>query len=137
LSDGVRRRRHHDGDGSGRFLRSERGPIPCGHDQVNLETNQLRCELRQAPWFILSKAVLDSKILSLDPAKFPQLLAERLQQSCDTRSVAWVEEADAKDFPCLLRVNGTAERKEQGAKSNDRDFFLHVSVCSIHLSIDI
>ena len=31
-----------------------------------------------------------------------------------------------EDFPCLLRAGGQAKRKEHSAKSQDRDFFLHV-----------
>ena len=36
-----------------------------------------------------------------------------------------------KTLPCLLRLIGTAKRKEHSAKSEDCDFFLHVFILTI------
>ena len=74
------------------------------------------------------------------PSIHPSLLSSCRNAStrtAHTRSSACIQETDAEDFPCLLRVGGRAKRKEHGAKSKDRDFFLHVffSVL-IHLSLD-
>ena len=42
-----------------------------------------------------------------------------------------------KIFPVCCASDGKAKRKEHGAKSKDRDFFLHVFFSgSIHLSLD-
>src|SRR5215813_14560154 len=54
---GVRSARHYDGRASSCFLRRRRGRIPCGHDQINLETNQVGSELRQVIPFSFSKPV--------------------------------------------------------------------------------
>ena len=48
---------------------------------------------------LLGKPVLDGDILSLDPAKLPQLLPERLHENRATRSSACIQETDAEDFP--------------------------------------
>ena len=92
------------------------------HDQINLKTNQVRRKLRQAFRLLLGKPILDGDILSLNPAKLAQLLPERLHENRATRSSACIQETDAEDFPCLLRVDGTAKRKEHGAKSEGEDF---------------
>ena len=63
--------------------------------------------------FCLRKSVLDGDILSLDPAKLAQLLPERLQEDRATGSSAIIQETYAGDFPCLLRLDGNAKRKEQ------------------------
>jgi hypothetical protein len=57
-------------------------------------------------------------------------LPKRVQEDRDARSSAIIQKPDAGDFPCLLRRDGTAKRKEHGAKSKDRDFFIHVFLFS-------
>jgi hypothetical protein len=42
-------------------------------------------------------------------------LPERVHEDRATGSSALIEETYAEDFPRLLRVGGTAERKERGA----------------------
>ena len=51
--------------------------VPRCHNQINLETNQVRRKLRQALRLLLGKSVLDGDILSLNPPKLAQLLPER------------------------------------------------------------
>ena len=46
-----------------------------------------------------------------------QLLPERLQEDRATGSSALIQETYAGDFPGLLRLGGTAKRKEHSAKS--------------------
>ena len=42
-----------------------------------------------------------------------------------------------KIFPGLLRLGGTAKRKEHSPKSKDREFFLHLFLSvSTHSSLD-
>ena len=94
------------------LLAANAGRVPCGHDQINLKTNQVRRKLRQPLSLLLCKSVLDGDILSLNPSKLAQLLPERLQEDRDTRSSAIIQETYAEDFPCLLRVGGS---KAQGA----------------------
>ena len=72
---------------------------------------------------MLGKSVLDGDILSLNPAKLAQLLPERLHEDRATGSSAFIQETDAEDFPCLLRVGGRrSSAEEQCAKRKDRDF---------------
>jgi hypothetical protein len=75
---------------------------------------------------LLGKPVLDDKIFSLNPTKLAQLLPERLHEARATGSSAWIQETDAEDFPCLLRVGGEAKSKEKKAGNKADDFFLHV-----------
>jgi hypothetical protein len=65
---------------------------------------------------LLGKPVLDGNIPSLNPSKLAQLLPERLQEDRDTGSRTIIQESYAEDFPCLLRLDGTAKRKEHGAQ---------------------
>jgi len=67
---------------------------------------------------LLGKSILDGNILSLDPSELAQLLSERLQEPCDTRSSAWIQKTDAEDFPGLLRVG---HRPTQGKCENEGD----------------
>jgi hypothetical protein len=47
---------------------------PRGNDHVNLEANQLRCQMGQFVEIQLCKPSLDRDILTLDVAKLPQTL---------------------------------------------------------------
>ena len=118
------------------FFAANAAGVPCDHDQINLKTNQVRRKLRQALMLLLGKPVLDGDIFSLNPAKLAQLLPERVHEDRATGSSACIQETYAEDFPCLLRVGGTAKRKEHGAKSKDGDFFLHVFFSADLLTID-
>ena len=81
------------------FFAANAARVRCGHDQINLKTNQVRRKLRQALTLLLGKPVLDGEILSLNPAKLAQLLPERLQEDRATRSSACIQETYAEDFP--------------------------------------
>src|SRR5262245_19197873 len=71
---------------------------------------------------LLCKSVLDGNILSLNPSKLEQFLAERVQEDRDTRSSAWIQETYAEDFPRLLRLGRKAKCQEQSAKSKAKYF---------------
>ena len=119
------------------FFAANAGWLSCDHDQINLKTNQVRRKLRQALILLLGKPVLDGDIFSLNPSKLAQLLPERLHEDRATGSSACIQETYAEDFPCLLRVGGSAKRQKHSAKSKDRDFFLHVFCpVSIHSSLN-
>ena len=99
------------------FFAANADGVRCDHDQINLKTNQVRRKLRQALRLLLGKSVLDGDILSLNPSKLAQLLPERLHEDRATRSSACIQETDAEDFPCLLRVERmTLSAREDGAK---------------------
>jgi hypothetical protein len=72
---------------------------------------------------LLGKPIIDGDILSLNPSKLAQLLPKRVQEDCDTRSGAIIQETDAEDFSLLLRLSGRAKRKEHGAKQNTKKTF--------------
>jgi len=81
--------------------------------------NQVRRKLGQAVWaFVFGKPVLHGKILSLDPSKLAEFLSQRFPKDGTTGSSARIQDADAKDFSCLLRLDGTTKRKKHGAKSD-------------------
>jgi hypothetical protein len=86
---------------------------------INLKTNQIRRKLCQALSLLLCKSVLDGDILSLDPAKFGQLLPECVYQDRSARSSALIEETYAKNFPCLLRVDHSPTEGEYESDSKD------------------
>ena len=98
------------------FFAASVGPSPVVHDQINTETNQLRRKLTHAIILLLGKSIFNADIFPLNPAKLPQLLPEHVHVDRATRSIAWIQETDAKDFVFLLRVDGTAKHKEQSTQ---------------------
>ena len=71
---------------------------------------------------LLCKPVLDGDIFSLNPSKLAQLLPERLHENRATRSSACIQETDAEDFPCLLRLGGTSKAQRAWRKVRTRRF---------------
>ena len=98
------------------FLAANADCRRCGHDQINLKTNQVRRKLRKALRLLLGKSVLDGDILSLNPSKLAQLLPERVHEDGATRSSAIIQETYAEDFPCLLRVCHDGNSKQHHYK---------------------
>ena len=107
------------------FFAANAGCRPCDHDQINLETNQVRRKLRQALILLLCKPVLDGDILSLNPSKLAQLLSKRLHEDRATGSSAWIQETYAEDFPCLLRV-GKRNSKNKELPADQRVILLFI-----------
>jgi hypothetical protein len=62
---------------------------------------------------LLGKSILNGDILSLNPPKLAQLLAERLQKSCHTRSSASIQKTYAEDFSRLLRACPRPDQRER------------------------
>ena len=86
-------------------LLAAEGWCRCGHNQINLTPNQLRSKFGYPFKFLLGKPILDRNIFPLNPAKLAQLLSERIDEDRPSRSSATIQEPDAKDFSCLLRVS--------------------------------
>src|SRR5262245_10806657 len=97
------------------------------HNQTTRKTNQARRKLRYALRLLHCKPILAGDILSVDPAELAQLLPECVHHDRHTGRRAWVQETDAENFPCLLRVSGNTKRKEHGAKRESRNSLLHFS----------
>ena len=99
-----------------------RAGVPCNHDQINIETNQVRRKLRE-------RSALALQIGTRWRYYFPQsiqacqLLPKRFHEDRDTRSSAIIQETYAGDFACLLRVDGRAKRKEHSARARTMILF--------------
>ena len=107
----------------------------CGHNEINLKTNQLRRKLGQTLRLLLRKPVLDGDILSLDPSKLAQLLPERLHEDRATGSSAWIQETYAENFPWLLRLGGRDKEQQRAvANSKGNEFSSSFFFASLFLS---
>ncbi len=73
----------------------------------------------------LGESVLDGEILSLDPAKLAQLVQERLHEARHTSSSASIQETDAEDFPCLLRLGERSGSQKKACQSPDGGSSVH------------
>src|SRR5262249_17410823 len=83
---------------------------------------------------LLCKSVFDGDVLSLDPAKFVQLLPERFHEDRHAGSSAIIEETYAEDFRWLLRLGGKTKWKRKSEESKARNFSIHhVSSRLLHL----
>ena len=67
-------------------------------------------ELRKALAYLICKAELERDIFSLNPPKLTQLLPERSQKAPSAGRGTSFQETYAEDFPCLLRMDGSAKR---------------------------
>ena len=106
--------------------------VSCGHDQINLKTNQVRCKLRQALMPLLGKPVLDGDILSLNPSKLAQLLPERLQEDGDTGSSASIQETYAEDFAGCCASADTQSAKSMAQSVSTVSFLVMFFCRSFH-----
>jgi hypothetical protein len=61
---------------------------------------------------LLGKPILDGDVFSFNPSKLAQLLPKRLQADRTTGSSAIIQEPDAEDFPCLLRLGYHSNSKQ-------------------------
>src|SRR5262249_60385188 len=103
------------------------------NDEIDFETNQIRCKFRQklnTP--VLVKPEGNGDILPLNPAKLVQLLPERVHEHRHPRSSACIEEPYAEDFPCLLRVgHGCAQSECESEDDKPHQF----SICDFRFPI--
>jgi len=72
----------------------------------------IRGKLRQTLRLLVGKPVLDSYILSLNPAKLAQFLPERSHEGRDTGSNAYIKKTYTEDFSRLLRVDQTSDQQD-------------------------
>src|SRR5262249_26566497 len=64
-ADYIADRCHHDGNCSGRISRSERGGCASGHDDIDIETHQLRRQCREAFGAAIGRSILNDKASTL------------------------------------------------------------------------
>jgi putative heme degradation protein len=76
---------------------------------------------------LLGKPILDGDVLPFNPSEFAQLLAESLHEDRATRSDAWIQVTDAKNFSRLLRRHGRAKRKEHRANREESQYGIFAS----------
>ncbi len=70
--------RHNDRDCPGSFFGSQRSGTSGSDDDINLETDEIGCEVREAITTTLRIAVLDGDVLALDPSEVAEPLTECL-----------------------------------------------------------
>ena len=102
------------------FFAANAGGVPEATIRSTLRRTRSAASSGRRSGLLLGKPVLDGDIFSLNPSKLAQLLPERVHEDRATGSSACIQETDAEDFSCLLRVGKrNAKHKEHGAKSND------------------
>src|SRR5262245_28377409 len=85
----------------------------------------------------LNVAILNQDVFPLDITEISQPLPESLDIGPRIGRVAGRRHvSDPWYFPRLLGLGGQAKRKKDGTESKERDFFLHVFLCSLHSSLD-
>ena len=96
-----------------------------GDDDVNFETDQFGCKVRQPFAFPFCISVLNDNVFSFDIAK----LAQPLAKCFDPGRIEGRGGRDQNSYPGnsrrLLRLGGEAKRKEHGAKRDANEFLLH------------
>jgi hypothetical protein len=73
---------------------------------------------------MLGKPILDGDVFSFNPSKLAHLLPERVHEDRATRSSAYIQETDAEDFPCLLRVGGRNICQKKSCQQPESDSLL-------------
>ena len=77
-SNRITRRRHDDWNCFGRVLGSQSIGINGSDDDVDLEPDEIGCEVRQAILSALRISVLNADVLSLNPSEITETLPECL-----------------------------------------------------------
>src|SRR6516165_7624575 len=73
-ADRIARGREHDRDRRCRLLCCEGSPSVLGNDDIDLEPNELVCELAQTLGVPLGPTILDREIAALDPTQLAHSL---------------------------------------------------------------
>src|SRR5262249_48380445 len=126
FTHGVRSARQHDRDSRGRFFRCRRRRSRRSNDEIDFKTNQIRCKFRQklnTP--VLVKPEGNGDILPLNPAKFVQLLPERVHEHRHPRSSPCIEEPYTKAFSRLLRLSRISKSQNETSQCYDKRSFTH------------
>ena len=95
----VTRSRHNDRDCPGSVFGSQSIGSKGSDDDVNLETDEIGCEVREAIASTLRIAVLDADVLSLDPSEVAETLPECLVPERGSGRREWREKSYPRDFP--------------------------------------
>jgi hypothetical protein len=69
-----------DGNCARRLPGGQRGSRPDGHDDINLEPDQLGGDVGQAAVVLYGRSVFEDDVLAFDPAPLAEALAERFQE---------------------------------------------------------
>ena len=87
-----------------------RGRAPAGHDQIDLESNQLGCKGWKSLDLPLGVSIFDHEVASLDVAEITQPLAEGLVQM-EIRGLVERKKADSRELGRLLSIHDARHRQ--------------------------
>ena len=113
------------------FFAANAAVVPATTIRSTLRRTKSAASSGRRSGFCSRKPVLDGDILSLNPSKLAQLLPKRLQEDRATGSSAWIQETDAEDFPCLLRVTWTTSASSKDVEYEDQDIFFFMRFFSL------
>jgi hypothetical protein len=97
------------------FLAANAGSVDATTIRSTLRRTNSAASSGRRSCFCSANRYSKADILSLNPSKLAQLLAERLHKDRAARSGACIEETDAENLPCLLRV-GKRNSKQEDSK---------------------
>ena len=116
----VTRSRHNDRDSPGSFLGSQSIGSNGSDDDVNLETDEIGCEVREAIASTLRIAVLDADVLSLDPSEVAETEPECLVPERGIGRREWREKSYPGDFCRRLRACCARPGERTSAKRDNQ-----------------
>jgi hypothetical protein len=88
-------------------------------DDLNLETEEIGCEVREAIVSTLRKAVLDADVLALDPSEVAETEPERLVPEHGIGRRGWREHSYPADFCRCLRAHCARPSERAGSERNE------------------
>ena len=91
----------------------------AGYDDVNLETDEIGCKVREAIAFTLRIAVLDADVLSLDPSEVAETQPERLMPGRGIGRREWREKSYPGDSCRRLRAYCARPGEHACSERND------------------
>ena len=117
--NGVANGRHDNGYRRGRALGHKRPRYRMGHDDVNLEANQLGRQIGEPIALPLRPSVLNDNVLALHVAEVTQARPQCIYPARETGSGLGTQEPNPRDLRRLLRIDG--ERRYENAQGEDDD----------------
>ena len=120
----VTRSHHNDRDSPGSFFGSQSIGSSGSDDDVNLETDEIGREVREAIVSTLRIAVLDADVLSLDPSEVAETEPECLVPERGSGRREWREKSYPRNFRWLLRLGPRLVNREYDSESNNPHQFL-------------
>jgi hypothetical protein len=119
-SNGISRRCHHDGDRLGCALGSKGPGRTRGHDDIHLETDELRREVWERLGLAVRITVLDHDVLTFHVAEVAQPLPERLDDMWGGGGRCRREKTYPRHLSRLLRLGGERRGEQRGRTSQER-----------------